>query len=249
MALQVYAAGRVVRTLIDAFLPCRGLALAPRGLARDAGPRAYTEDEVISDMEQFAYVRIDARRAAPRGARDWVVVLVLAAEGKYALHGPDLRQLLNGVEAERAAGEGRLDEVIVVAEDEFFRKKNLTDVVRDAQRRFQRARAGGADAGGDAGGSQPFCTAAPYCRFVSALPASRVVEPHRVLAPAEVEALLSRERLAFGELPTIRDTDAPAVWIAAREGQVVEIIRASQTAGAAPYWRRVERGPLTDASA
>jgi len=244
MALQVYAAGRVIRVLIDAFLPHRGLALAARGLASGTEPRAYTEDAVISDMEQFAYVRLDALRAAPRGPRDWVVVLVLAAGGKYAQHGPDLRRLLEGVESERAAGEGRLDEILVVAEEGFFAKKNLTDVVRDAQRRFQRGRAGPADAAGDAAGAQPFCSAAQYCHFVFALPEARAVAPHRVMRPAEVEELLGRERLTLADLPTARDTDAAVLWAGGREGQVVEILRDSQTVGRAPYWRRIERGPL-----
>lgn len=236
MALQVYAAGGIVRNIIDHFLPHRGLSLAPRGLARDAEARAFAEDEIISDMEQFAYVRLDAVRAVPRGARDWVVVLVLSATGKYAHHSPDLRRLLDGVEAERATKEGRLDEVIVVAEEPFFAKKNLTDIIREAQQR----QAGGADPAGAA----PFYSAVPYYVFSYVLPENKIVAPHRVMAPAEVDDLLRRERLSLRDLPVIHTSDPPIVWNGGREGQVVEITRDSQTGGAALYWRRIERGAL-----
>lgn len=236
MAQQVYPPNVIVRTLIDAFFPYRGLALAPRGLAREASVRAFGDDEVISDMEQFYYVRLDALRKTPRGARDWVVVLVLAADGKYSHHSPDLRKLLDGVEAERPTKEGRLDEVIVVAEEEFFGKKNLTDVVRE----FQGKQAGGADPAGAA----PFYSAHPYYNFALVVPESQSVWPHRVMAEDEIAEYLRRERLAFRDLPVIHTTDAPVVWLGGREGQAVEINRPSQTAATALYVRRVEKGAV-----
>jgi DNA-directed RNA polymerase subunit H (RpoH/RPB5) len=235
MALQVYPPIVVVRNLIGGFFRYRGLALAPRGLSREAALRAFSDDEVIGDMEQFSYVRLDAKRIGPpRGGRDWVVVLVLSANGKYARHGPDLRLLLNGVEAERATKEGRLDELIVVAEEDFFRKKNLTDVVRELQ---------GKQAGGDDRlGTAPFYSAHPYHNFALVVPEHRSVFPHRLMEPAEVDALLRRELLARSDLPVVYASDPPIVWNGGREGQVVEITRASQTAAEAIYYRRIENG-------
>lgn len=231
---QAYPAGCVIRTLIEAFLPYRGLALAPRGLAAGGAPRAFTDDEVISDMEQFYYVRLDALRAAPRGGRDWVVVLVLSASGKYAQHSPDLRKLLEGVESERAAKERRLDELIVVAEEDFFSKKNLTDVVRDAQAR----QVGGADPAG----AMPFYNAYPYYVFACNLPEVRSIPPHRIMRDEEVDALLRQMLKALTDLPAITASDSPVVWLGGREGQVVEIARDSQTSGISIYYRRVVRG-------
>lgn len=236
MALQVYAAGGIVRILIDKFLPYRGLTLAPRGLAEGAAPRAFSEDEVISDMEQFAYVRLDALRLVPRGGRDWVVVLILSATGKYSLHSPDLRKLLDGIDTERATKEGRLDEVIVVAEEIFFSKKNLTDVIREAQEK----QADGADADGTAA----FYSACPYYNFAYVLPESTSVPPHRIMAPDEVSALLRTERIVLKDLPIVYTSDPPIVWNGGREGQVVEITRDSQTGGHSLYYRRIERGAI-----
>jgi len=233
MALQIYPAGGIVRTLIEAFLPHRGLALAPRGLAPGAAPRAFTDDEIISDMEQFYYVRLDALRAAPRGARDWVVVLVLSATGKYSQHSPDLRRLLEGVEAERATKEGRLDEVIVVAEEDFFDKKNMTDVIRGTQARQA--------AGADLAGLAPYYSAYPYYNFACNLPESKSVFPHRVMGDEEAEELLRSMRRSLSDLPVIFTTDAPIVWNGGREGQIVEITRDSQTSGIAIFYRRIVR--------
>lgn len=236
MAQQVFPPNVIVRVIRDDFFRYRRLALAPRGLARDAEAPVFDDDRVISDMEQFYYVRLDAVRETPRGARDWVVILVLGADGKYSHHSPDLRKLLDGIEAERPTKEGRLDEVIVVAEEAFFGKKNLTDVVREAQQK----QAGGPDPAGSA----PFYSAYPYYNFALVVPEHKSVSPHRIMERAEVEALLRREHIARSDLPMVLTNDAPIVWNGGREGQVVEITRDSQTAGTSLYYRRIERAAV-----
>ena len=239
MAQQVYPPNVVVSTLLGGFFRYRGLEPAPRGLARglarDATLRQYTDDDVINDMEQFGYVRIDARRLEPRGERVWVVVLVLAEGGKYALHGPDLRKLLDGVGAERPAKEGLLDEVIIVAGEGMFSRKNMTDVIGEYQKASQ---AGGADLAGAA----PFISAHPFHVFAAVIPECTSVPPHRLMAADEVAAFLQRERLAFRDLPAVPASDPPVVWLGGREGQAVCILRPSQTAGQVPYVRRIEKG-------
>lgn len=232
MAQQVYPPSVIVRTLIDAFLPYRRLKLVPRGLAPEAQARAFSTDEVIRDMEQFYYVRLDALREAPRGKRDWVVILILSADGKFSHHGPDLRRLLDGVGLERQAKEGRLDELIVVAEKEFFSKKNVMDVISKHQE--------GQASGPDPEGETPFCSAHPYHNFALVVPESQIVPPHRIMSPEEVETFLGRERLTLRDLPVISASDPPIVWLGGRAGQVVEIERPSQTAGQAFFVRRIE---------
>ena len=232
MASQVYPPNVIVRTILGDFFPARGLAPAPRGLGSEAPP-VFDDDRIISDMEKFFYVRLDATRAAPRGARDWVVVLVLSAAGKYSNHSPDLHKLLDAVETERPAKEGRLDELIVVADKVFFGKKNLTDVVRGAQKRQAR--------GGDEKGTAPFFSMYPYHNFALVVPEHHSVPRHRTMTAAEVDAMLTRDRIERASLPVIFTSDAAIVWSGAREGQVVEITRGSQTAGVALYYRRVER--------
>ena len=233
MAQQVFPPNVIIHNIRDHFFPYRGLIPTTRGLARDAEVPAHAVDDVISDMEQFYYVRLDAVRETPRGGRDWVVILVLGADGKYSLHSPDLRKLLEGIEAERPTKDGRLDEVIVIAEEAFFSKKNLTDIIREAQQR----QAGGPDTGGTA----PFYSAYPYYNFSLVVPEHTSVAPHRIMGETEVSDFLRREHIVRSDLPRILTNDAPIVWNGGREGQVVEITRDSQTAGTSLYYRRIER--------
>ena len=227
----------IVDTILNAFFRSRGLTLAGRGLSVDTEPPTYNKDGIVADMEQFGYVRIDALRArGARGARDWVVILVLAGNKKCSNNSPDFRKLLDGLDAERPTKEGRLDEVIVVAEQTFFEKKNLTEVIRDAQHKKQ---AGGPDLGGKA----PFYNVYPYRNFTFAIPEHESVFPHRIMAADEVELLLSRERISISDLPVIFSTDPAIVWNGGRSGQVVEIKRDSPTAGTSFYYRRIAAMP------
>lgn len=229
-----YAPHRIVRVILDSFLRWRGLRLAAPGLAPDEPPPVFDEDRIVSDMRMFFYVRIDAVREAPRGGRDWAVFLILSDQGKYALHLPDLRRLLAGIEGDRQAG--RLDEVFVVAEDDFFGRKPLVDLIREAQR----ATAG---LGADPEGVAPFYTGVPYRRLVCSVPDHASAQPHRVLPPEELAQVLADLARTADELPKGRTTDAPIVWIGGRAGQVVEILRDSPLAGVAPYWRQIVPGP------
>lgn len=223
---QVYPPNVIIKIIINDFFRYRELTLAARGLARDAVIPTFDDDRIISDMEQFHYVRLDAKRAVARGDRNWVIVLILSADGKYSHHSPDLRKLLEGIESERLAKDGYLDEVIIVAEESFFSKKNLTDVVRG----FQSIQS-----------DSPLYNAYPYYNFAFVVPEHKSVSPHRIMTQVEVDSLLIREHILRTDLAVILTNDAPIVWIGAREGQVIEITRDSQTAGIALYYRRVER--------
>src|SRR3990167_797156 len=86
MAQQIYPPNVIIHNILSAFFKYKGLTLTSRGAIPDVVPRAFTSDEIISDMEQFHYVRLDALRTNPRGIRDVVVVLVLATDGKYTHH-------------------------------------------------------------------------------------------------------------------------------------------------------------------
>jgi DNA-directed RNA polymerase subunit H (RpoH/RPB5) len=244
MALQVYSPIVVTRTILNAFFRYRGLVAAPRGLDANAKVCACSDDDVISDMAQFFHIRLDAVRTTPRGKRDWVVFFILASDGKYAHHGPELRKLLAGVSSEVPAKNGRLDEVIIVVDEEFFSKKNLTDEVLDCQRAKQLPRSEAhpdrIGVGADPEGVAPFYNAYAYFNFVHVLPEHTSVAPHRLMAPTEVKAFLERERLSFKDIPVIDSFDPPIVWNGGREGQVVEIIRDSQTASRSIYYRRIE---------
>ena len=193
-------------------------------------PPVLTDDRIISDMEHFAYVRIDALRNTPRGGRSRIVFIILDPIGKYANHSPDLRKLLNGVESE-SVSKNQLDEIIVVASDAFFKKKALTDVIIA----FQQKSTGGIDATGET----PFYSAHPFYNFVTVVPEHVRVPHHRIISAEEMHAIKTYGHISRNMLPIMLNIDAMAIWIGAREGDVVEIRRETNTGHMYAY-RRVE---------
>lgn len=219
----------VLDVLVDAFFPYRGLAPErPEELGRDA---------FVRDLDRIGYVRLAARRAAPRGARDLALVFVLAPEGRYSRHTPDLRKLLEGGLHHPAVKAGQLDELVLVADDGFFERAALLELVEDYRARLGEVR------GADVAGRGPFVSVRPYRNFVTDIPRCRAVHPHALMTPAQVEEHLAWHRLRRADLPAIQDDDPPVVWLGGREGQCVRVERASETAGRAVVVRRVIRAP------
>ncbi len=237
MSHQIYPPVAVIGNIVDGFYRYRGLRPAPRGLALDRGPAVCTSDAIVSDMERFAYMRLDALAERPRGKRDWVVILVLSESGKYSHHGPDLRELIRGVEAEQATKDGRLSELVVVAEEAFFGKKNVMDIVRE---RRQKAR--GTVSGADPGGAAPFYGAYPYSTFVHVVPDHVSVGRHTIMEEEEAKEFLTTQHLQRSSLAVLYTNEAMAVWIGAREGQHVKVCYDSQTAAKGYAYLRVELG-------
>jgi DNA-directed RNA polymerase subunit H len=219
----------VINNIYNAFFKYRGLEVANRSFT---GPDVVmSDDRIITDMDQFNYVRLDAKRKIPRGKRDWVVILVLSMNGKYANHSPELRKLIEGIEADTLSQEGRLDEVIIVAEENFFAKKNLTDVIKN----LQSTQIGGADING----ATTFYNAYPYYIFATIIPEHNSVPAHRIMSENEVNELLKSEHINKSDIGTIMVSDPPVIWIGGREDQIVEITRDSATAGTAIYYRYI----------
>jgi DNA-directed RNA polymerase subunit H len=234
MARQVFPPNVVVKIITGAFFEYRHMKPAPRNLAPGGVIPEFDDDRIISDMEQFGYVRIDALRDTPRGKRDWVVVLVLSNTGRFANHIPDFRSLLGGINSPSNTMSERLDEIIVVAEEKFFTKKILMDVIRN----MQSSQVGGADLDG----KSPFYNVYHYYNFAHVVPENKSVQPHSIMSVEESKQFLAAEYLYRENLPTIFTTDAPIIWNGGREGQIVKITRDSQTAGTAIYYRRIVRG-------
>ena len=231
----------VISTIWTGFFRYRGLKPVAQELrpgASDAAPRlptAPTRDSVVAEMERFGYCRVDAERDVPRGARGHVVILVLARHGKYSHYSPDLKKLLEGVAAEKITQEGRLDELIVVAEDEFFERKLLMEAVRAYQ--------SGASSGPDPEGAAAHYSMYHYHVFALVVPEHVEVPAHRLMSDAEAEAYFRRERLTPQDLIVIYDTDPPVIWLGGRPGQLVEVTRNSETSGVAIAVRRIAKTP------
>jgi DNA-directed RNA polymerase subunit H (RpoH/RPB5) len=224
-----FPAAVVIENIWQEFLPHRRLAGASVN-GKDAKP---SRDSIVEEMERFDYLRIDARREAPRGKRDRVAIFVLAPEGKYSHHAPNLTALLKGVDSEKIARNGELDEVMVVAVDEFFQKNNLLRVVREFRAREAKAP--------DLDGAAPIYNAHPYHVFALVVPRHVSSPKYRILSSGDAEGFLAGQRLEARNILPISADQAPMVWLGARPGQYVEVEKDSETAAVAVIVRLVTR--------
>lgn len=67
----------------------------------------------------------------------------------------------------------------------------------------------------------------------------RKVSPHRILNDDEKKAFMEKYHVKdpFSQMPMIDSQDMMAKWIGAKPGDIVEIMRKSETSGATPYYR------------
>jgi DNA-directed RNA polymerase subunit H len=70
-----------------------------------------------------------------------------------------------------------------------------------------------------------------------------MVPEHKIMGEEEVQALFSRYHLTSDQLPKIFHDDPAAKAIKARVGDVIRIVRYSQTAGIAESYRLVIKRP------
>jgi DNA-directed RNA polymerase subunit H len=241
--MSEYPAFVIVSTLWNGFFRYRHLRPVPQELragASDAAPKLDvkepTRDDVVDEMEHFGYFRIDAERETPRGKRGHVVILVLAKDGKYSHFSPDLKKLLEGVATEKITREGLLDELIIVAEEEFFNRKLLLEAVRAYQVESRD--------GPDPTGEAPFYSVYHYYVFSLVIPEHVEVPAHRIMTDKEADEFYRRERLAPQDLDVINETDPPVIWLGGRSSQLIEVTRNSETAGKAIAVRRIAKTAL-----
>ncbi len=70
-----------------------------------------------------------------------------------------------------------------------------------------------------------------------------MVPDHQIMSEGEVESLLSTYKITHDQLPKIYHDDPAAKAIGAKIGDVIKIIRKSQTAGLAQSYRLVVKRP------
>jgi DNA-directed RNA polymerase subunit H (RpoH/RPB5) len=234
----------VVSTLWEHYMPFRKLTPIPtpaRGApvnesksadVEDVETKAVappTRDSVLREITVRNHVRLDARRATSRGARDRVVILVL--DNNYS--GPKLQTLLNAAFAPPRAKDSKddLDEVMLVVYG-FSGKKNLLTVVSTRLKELA------TDA--DPDGTTARLNVYPYEHFVRNLPKHVGVNMGRVLTEKEAEKVLQSLRKAPRNIPFVPADNAICSWHGAREGQIIEISATSETSACTVRWKLVK---------
>jgi DNA-directed RNA polymerase subunit H len=70
-----------------------------------------------------------------------------------------------------------------------------------------------------------------------------MVPDHQIMSEEEIKQLLSTYNLTYEQLPKIYNDDPAVKVIKAKPGDVIKIVRESQTAGRAESYRLVIRRP------
>ena len=213
-------AGR--RPLVDAGLGRRPLVENDAGCLKENDVTIDVTTDVISDYPINNTSMITGQEK--NSAHYLTVFLVLNINGKYS-HSPELRKLLDSISSEYKTS---LYELIIIADELFFTKKSLLDIIKDYQK-------------GKNNEFQIIYNAYPYHNFVMNIPLSESIPVHRIMTQKEIEKNIISEHIKISDLHIIYSNDPPIIWLGGKEGQVVEIQRKSVTSGIAINYRRIEK--------
>lgn len=225
MSMQVYPAIVITNIVINEFFPYRGFKPLKEYVIDD--------DEIISSMEKFGFIRIDGINIKkPRNTRNHITFIILKSSES---NNPELRKvkkIIEDIDNEDIHKNNKLDELFIVTNKEFFEKKNFNDILKELYNRQK----GGPDMEGEA----PFYTICPYHNFAFSVPKCSILIPHILMTKDEVNTLLQGERLSMRDLHVILSNDINIIWNGGRIGELVRIIRNSETALLSVCYRRIE---------
>lgn len=227
MALQVYPPINIINIIVNEFFPNRGITLM--------NSNRFSDDEIISDMEKYGFVRINGINKNIRGTRDRVVFIIMKSNDNYSGGNLELRKvkkLIEIIDSDEVTKNNKLDEFFLIVNKEYFGRKNFDDIVKELYNRQR----GGLDLEGES----PYYSVFPYHNFSFSVPKCKILFPHIIMTKEDVLELLQKERLSFRDLPVILTSDVNIIWNGGRPGQVVRIHRCSESALEAIYYRRIE---------
>ena len=227
MSLQVYPPVNIINVIINEFFPFRNFNLV--------NSNTFTDDEIISDMEKYGFVRIDGISNNPRGSRDSIIFIVMKSNDGNLGGNLDLKKIKKTIEIvdnDNITKNGKLDELFLIVNKEYFGRKNFDDIVKELNYRQK----GGLDSDGE----KPYYTVMPYHKFSFSVPKCKILYKHIVMPKDEVMQLLQKERINFRDLPSILTDDVNIIWNGGRPGQVVRIHRTSESALESIYYRKIE---------
>lgn len=226
MSLQVYPPVNIINIIIDEFFPNRGITMLNSNI--------YTDDEIISDMEKYGFVRIDGK-SKNRGQRDHIVFIIMKSNDNNTGGNLELRKVKRIIEMmdnDEVTKSEKLDELFIIVNKEYFGRKNFDDIVKELNNRQK--------GGMDPDGEKAFYSVFPYHNFAFSVPNCKILYPHILMSKEEVNELLQKERLNFRDLPSILTSDVNIIWNSGRPGQVVRIHRHSDSSLESIYYRRIE---------
>lgn len=191
-------------------------------------------DAVKSILDTVARWEVVAARRSAAGALSHLTYIVVitgqsaeahkakSLEGRFLQAPANVARMLQG--AGIAAPGLALSEAIVIAPDDVVDKKPLAEVVADVREQMPDVHIG----------------FHRHVKFSTVVPEQKLVPRHEVAPADEVDEFLRLNYMRRDELPGIPASDAAAIWCGARRGQVVRVMRLSETVGSyIPVYRLV----------
>lgn len=222
MSLHVYPPIIIVDIIINEFFPYRNISLISK---------KYTDDEIISDMEKYEYIRIDGVTNKPRGKRNKVLFIIIKSnDSSVSFDLKKIKKILEILEKDNI--KDFIDEFYLITNKEYFDKKNFNDIIRDLHSKQK--------GGYDPDGEGPYYSVCPYHNFCFSVPKCKVLFPHILMSKEEVNDFLTKERINIKDLPIILTNDVNIIWNGGKPGQVVRIYRNSETTLESIFYRRIE---------
>lgn len=225
MSLEVYPITNIINIIVNEFFPYRGFKLIKEYIIND--------DDIINNMEKFGYVRIDGiNEKNPRNRRNYIIMIMLKDDGKNNMDLKKIKKIIDDIDNEEVTKNKILDELFLVINKEFFEKKNFNDSIKELYDRQKN--------GSDNEGESAFYTICPYHRFVFVVPKCTMIAPHIIMTKEEIHELLITERIQIKDLKIILSNEPIIIWNGGRVGDIVKIIKNSETSLLSVDYRRVE---------
>jgi DNA-directed RNA polymerase subunit H len=221
-----------INTILTKFLPFRKLVLVENDHIKNSIVDAYNIDnnddddcDIITKPKELiefndmalnliknnGFIQITAKNLAPRNSRDVVYILILSNEDNGDIKkNKILKKNIDMIDKYDV-----LDELIIITDEIQFAKKSFIDCIMALKQNESKNTA--------------MYNAYPSKFFRCDIPNIVNIYLHRILSDEEIIKELSSEYIATANIPTIYTYDPIIVWIGGRPGDVVEIIRNSQT--------------------
>lgn len=214
--MQIYPPLVLINNIIHEFFPYRGFTLVKNYNIND--------DEIISNMEKNGFIRIDGiNEKNPRGNRNYIIMIIVKNIDNGNMDIKKIKKIIEDID-----NDSRLDEVFLIVHRELFDKKNFIDIIKELHNSQKTE-------------DDIYYTICPYHNFSFSVPKCKILVPHILMTKDEVSELLQSERINIKDLPVILSNDVNIVWNGGRVGEVVKIIRNSESSLLSVVYRRIER--------
>ncbi|MDF1729148.1 MAG: DNA-directed RNA polymerase subunit RpoH/Rpb5 C-terminal domain-containing protein, partial [Sulfitobacter sp.] len=183
------------------FIKFRGWELLEETFKPLADKDKPTSHEMVEQMlSKIGYWNIVAKAGGALAA------IVVARQQSL----PDFRKIINGVLSRSVDGQ-KIGHLVLISPAEMVGDQKFRSFLRGLRDEGLRVEM------------------VSNVKFAANLPELPQVPKHHLMAEAEVEAYLEANRLKRADLPAIKSNDAMAIWLGAVPGNVVMILRDSET--------------------